>query len=244
MLAKSCTTILLCTLMVAACGDDAASPSPAIYMDPGSVTFTGEAGGSNPAAKSVRVLNTGGGSLSGLTASTTYPAGQPQGWLTATLSQGAAPATLMLAPSMNGLTDGTYTATVQLSANGARNAPQMLEVSLAVAKVVVTCVPAGADFACTFRFTPPAGAPAVTAVAVPGEFNGWNPGNAPMTQENGVWSRTYTLARGEYQYKFHINGNWVGNMCNDQTWGDPTKNFWVHTGATGCRGDNAYILVQ
>jgi hypothetical protein len=235
--------VLLLTLLLAACGEDTASPSPAIYLDPGNVVFSAQAGGASPAAQAVGVLNTGGGSLTGLDHSVTYGQGQPQGWLDATLSQGAAPATLMLRPSLGSLGDGTYTATVTLTAAGARNTPQTLNVALNVAAMEVTCVPAGASFNCTFRYRPPAGAPAVTAVSVPGEFNGWNPGDSPMTQQGGVWSRSYTLAAGEYQYKFHINGNWVDNMCNDQTWGHPAQNNWVHPGATGCHGGNAYIVV-
>jgi hypothetical protein len=243
MRSRHCAIVLLLPLLAAACDDDTSSPTPAIYANPGNVVFSAEAGGANPAPQTVNVLNTGGGSLTGLNATVNYEAGQPTGWLTATLNENAAPATLTLTPTLGSLQDGSYAATVALAASGgARNTPHAMTVVLNVAESMFSCVPSGAQRLCTFRYRPPAGAPALNAIAVPGMFNGWNPGDAPMTEQNGVWSRSYTLDSGEYEYKFHINGEWIGNMCNDGTWGHGT-NRWVHTGAAGCKGDNAYIVV-
>src|SRR5687768_9073678 len=71
----------------------------------------------------------------------------------------------------------------------------------------------------TFTFTPPAGAPEVTSVAVPGSFNlptAWDPTNTDyaMTESGGTWSVEVELEPGTYQYKYHINGAWVENMCD------------------------------
>ena len=39
--------------------------------------------------------------------------------------------------------------------------------------------------------------------------------------DDGVWELTVLdLAAGTYEYKYHINGNWVDNMCDDAEWGD------------------------
>lgn len=76
----------------------------------------------------------------------------------------------------------------------------------------------------TFTFTPPAGAPAVVSVIVPGSFNTpspWDPTNMDyaMTESGGTWSLTVELEPGTYEYKYYINGAWVENMCDDPTWG-------------------------
>ena len=100
-----------------------------------------------------------------------------------------------------------------------------------------------------FFYTPPAGV-TVTSVSVPGEFNGWNPGDADaqMTElPDGRWVAGIELAAGTYQYKFHFNhdasgagGDWAGNMCNDATWGDPDNSNQVDPDLDSCHdGGNA-----
>ncbi|HUF12609.1 MAG TPA: hypothetical protein VMN78_05900 [Longimicrobiales bacterium] len=99
----------------------------------------------------------------------------------------------------------------------------------------------------TFTFDPPAGAPAVTSVTVPGEFNDptqWNTNDldfAMTEQSDDSWALTVELAPGAYEYKYFINGAWVENMCDDATWGDP-----VSPQNEGCAGatNNATITVD
>lgn len=102
------------------------------------------------------------------------------------------------------------------------------------------------DDTVTFTFDAPAGAPAVTSVNVPGEFNDpqWNPSDAAFAmteQSDGSWELTVELAPGTYEYKYYINGAWVENMCDDATWGDP-----VSPQNEGCAGatNNATITVE
>ena len=103
----------------------------------------------------------------------------------------------------------------------------------------------------TFTFTPPAGAPDVVSVTVPGEFNDtivanqWNPADPDfqMTEQgNGTWELTTEIAPGEYEYKYYINGEWVLNMCNDVTWGTPTVVSPQNEGCVGVN-NNATITV-
>lgn len=100
-----------------------------------------------------------------------------------------------------------------------------------------------------FYYTPPAGV-TVTSVSVPGEFNGWNPGDAAAQMielPDGRWVAGIELEPGTYQYKFHFNhdasgagGDWAGNMCNDGTWGDPDNNNQVDPDLDSCHeGGNA-----
>ncbi len=48
-------------------------------------------------------------------------------------------------------------------------------------------------------------------VYVAGTFNNWDPKRHQMkdTKGNGKYTLTLMLPKGEYEYKFVINGNWV-----------------------------------
>ncbi len=61
-------------------------------------------------------------------------------------------------------------------------------------------------------------ADAGSEVFVAGDFNRWDPAAKKLTdrKNNGVYSATVTLAPGEYEYKFVINGTWcVDPNCKE-----------------------------
>ncbi len=110
---------------------------PAIGLASSSVAFSARAGSSNPAPQTVAITNAGPGTLQGLgIAEVRYGAGQPAGWLTASLSSATATAaqasSLQLSASVGGLTAGVYNATVVVSASVAANSPQEVAVTLTV----------------------------------------------------------------------------------------------------------------
>ncbi|HVX40021.1 MAG TPA: Rieske 2Fe-2S domain-containing protein [Gemmatimonadaceae bacterium] len=106
----------------------------AIGLASSTASFTGVAGGANPPTQQLAIANAGGGTLAGLSVGAiAYGAGGgAQRWLVATLTSSAAPATLVLAPSIGALAAGTYTATVPVIASGASNSPQQVTVTLVV----------------------------------------------------------------------------------------------------------------
>jgi alpha-tubulin suppressor-like RCC1 family protein len=119
--------------VAALCNVSVGSP-PAISLSPTSVTFTGTAGGSSPAAQTVAVTNGGGGTLSGLAVGTiSYGAGA-SGWLAAAVTPATAPATVTLTATLGTLSAGTYTATVPVSstAAGVTNSPRSIAVTFTV----------------------------------------------------------------------------------------------------------------
>ncbi|MBC8316777.1 MAG: AAA family ATPase [Desulfobulbaceae bacterium] len=69
-------------------------------------------------------------------------------------------------------------------------------------------------------------APADSQVQIAGDFNGWTPENLHfVTGEGGAfWQKSLTLAAGEYQYKYLVNGNWTQDPENlgmvDDPFGD------------------------
>lgn len=92
-------------------------PAPMIAVNPGSATFAVWGGAAQPpASQAVQITNTGGGTLSGLSASIgSYTGGSPN-WLTATFSGGTtATTTLLLRPNTTALTAATRTAVVTIS---------------------------------------------------------------------------------------------------------------------------------
>jgi hypothetical protein len=92
-------------------------PPPAISVNPTLLTFSA----AGPAQ--VQITNSGGGTLSGLSVTVIYPAGQPTGWLTAAFTGTTAPATLNVTASSLGLSPGAYSATLRITAAGAVNSP-------------------------------------------------------------------------------------------------------------------------
>ncbi len=52
--------------------------------------------------------------------------------------------------------------------------------------------------------------PGASQVSLCGEFNGWSPTATPMKQQDdGRWQVTLSLAPGQYQYKFVVDGEWI-----------------------------------
>jgi hypothetical protein len=66
-----------------------------------------------------------------------------------------------------------------------------------------------------FSFKAPTGA---KAVYLAGEFNGWRPDLDLMSDEDGdgVWTITYPLDSGTYQYKFVADGQWFQDPNNPE----------------------------
>ncbi|MCA9737368.1 MAG: choice-of-anchor D domain-containing protein, partial [Gemmatimonadetes bacterium] len=107
-----------------------APPPPAIGLAPTSLSFSAVQNTSAPAAQTVTVTNTGGQTLSGLTA--TVSAGAAS-WLSATLNGTTAPTSITVQPSTASLSPGTYSGTVTVTAPGAANSPQTVSVTYTVA---------------------------------------------------------------------------------------------------------------
>jgi len=107
-------------------------PLPLIGLSPAALTISDTVLTADPAARTVAVSNAGTGTLSGLSVGTIDYGIGPSGWLTATLSGGAAPATLTLRAAKGTLTSGSYTATVPIASAAAGNTPQNVTVTFDV----------------------------------------------------------------------------------------------------------------
>jgi hypothetical protein len=98
---------------------------PSLSVSPSSLAFNGTAGGSNPAAKTLSVSNTGGGTLD-------WSASENAAWLSVSPASGTGAATITVTPSLTGLSAGTYTTDITVSAVGAGGSPKTIPVTLTV----------------------------------------------------------------------------------------------------------------
>ena len=122
-----------------------AAQPPALAVAPASLAFSGTAGGSNPAAKTLDVSNAGGGSLS-------WTATDDAPWLSVSPASGSGAGTLTVTPSISGLSAGTYTANVTVTASGVAGSPKVIPVTFTVAPPsppVLSVTPATLAFSAT-----------------------------------------------------------------------------------------------
>lgn len=85
---------------------------PVIGLSPTSLIFTGTVGGVNPAAKTISIGNTGGGTLS-------WTASRNAHWLTLSPTSGTGSGSVAVNVNTANLQAGSYTTTITVSANGA-----------------------------------------------------------------------------------------------------------------------------
>jgi glucose/arabinose dehydrogenase len=102
-----------------------AAQPPALGVTPASLAFDATAGGASPAAKSVSVTNTGGGTLA-------FTTSDNASWLAVSPASGTAPASLSVSVNVTGLAAGTYNGAVTVTASGAAGSPATIPVTLTV----------------------------------------------------------------------------------------------------------------
>jgi hypothetical protein len=85
--------------------------NPTIGLSPTSLAFTGSVGGANPAAQTVSIANTGGGTLS-------WSASDNAPWLTVSPASGSGTGTVTATVNTAGLATGTLNATITVTASG------------------------------------------------------------------------------------------------------------------------------
>jgi glucose/arabinose dehydrogenase len=99
---------------------------PALSVSPASLSFTAVEGAAAPPAQSLSVTNTGGGTLS-------FTTSDDATWLAASPASGTAPGSVSVSVNNAGLTRGTYTGNVVVTASGAGGSPKTIPVTLTVA---------------------------------------------------------------------------------------------------------------
>lgn len=99
---------------------------PTIGLSPTSLAFSATTSGTNPASQSVTVTNAGTGTM-------TWSVTDNAGWLTATQSGN----TIVASVNKSGLTAGTHSAAITVTASGATNSPRIIPVTLTLSSGTV-----------------------------------------------------------------------------------------------------------
>lgn len=106
------------------------TPTPSMLLNPASLSFSGIAGGTNPLAKTMNLVNPTGGTL-------TWSMTESAAWLALNTTAGTTTTeTDQVSASVNiqGLAAGTYSTVIAVTASGASNSPQQIPVSLTLSQ--------------------------------------------------------------------------------------------------------------
>lgn len=104
--------------------------TPSILLNPTSLSFSGTAGGANPLAKTMNLVNPTGGTL-------TWNMTESAAWLALNITSGTTTTeTDQISASVgtSGLSAGTYSTIISVTASGASNSPQQIPVSLTLSQ--------------------------------------------------------------------------------------------------------------
>ncbi|MGH7502669.1 MAG: beta strand repeat-containing protein [Longimicrobiales bacterium] len=203
-------------------------PPPVIAVAPASATFRVPAGAAAPSPVTIDIRNDGAGALGGLTASIVYNAGEPTGWLAASLASATAPTTLTLTATPGRLPVGVYTAAVIVSAPDARPAGETLNVVLEILEPEPSIVLGATSIAFTASGSDPApqtvsitnggggllGGLGATITFTSGQPAGWltaslNATTAPATLT--LATQTGSLPIGSYSATVHVDASVADN---------------------------------
>ncbi len=127
-----------------------ASP-PALKANPASLNFTATAGGANPAAQAVTIVNAGSGSLN-------WTAASSQPWLVVSPPSGSGAGGLSVQAMTAGLAAGVYTGSITVNGPGATSQPATVAVKFTVGGPPTSTQPSG-----TSSLNIDCGGPAYTA---------------------------------------------------------------------------------
>jgi glucose/arabinose dehydrogenase len=105
-----------------------------LSVTPGSLSFTGQAGGANPPSQSISVTNPGG-------VSPLWAASSDATWLSVTPAVGIAPFTVSVSVDLSGLVGGTYNGIVTIASTSASGTAKSIPVTLTVASSSTSAFP-------------------------------------------------------------------------------------------------------
>ena len=129
-------TATIPVMFVVSTGSTSTTPSPtatitpSILLNPASLSFSGTAGGTNPLAQTIHLLNPTGGTLS-------WTLAESAPWLALNMTSGTTTTEtdqISASVGISGLGAGTYSTIISVTASGASNSPKQIPVSLTLSQ--------------------------------------------------------------------------------------------------------------
>ena len=108
--------------------------TPSMLLNPASLSFSGTAGGANPLAQTINLLNPTGGTLS-------WTLTESAPWLALNITTGTTTTEtdqISASVGISGLSAGTYSTIISVTASDASNSPQPIPVSLTLSQPTAT----------------------------------------------------------------------------------------------------------
>jgi hypothetical protein len=105
-------------------------PPPSILLNPPSLSFSGIAGGADPLAQTINLVNSAGGTL-------TWSMMESAAWLALNITSGTTTTEsdqVSASVSVQGMVAGAYNTVITVGASGAANSPQQIPVSLTLSQ--------------------------------------------------------------------------------------------------------------
>jgi len=118
-------------------------PKPTIWVSPGSLSFSGQEGGSNPSSQNLRIKNSGGETLN-------YQISSDASWMSVSPASGNSGGdvnTHTVSVDIGGLSAGSHSGTLTISDSNASNNPQTVSVTLQLSsppsdnEISISCSP-------------------------------------------------------------------------------------------------------
>lgn len=122
--------------------------APAIVVSPTAFQFSAQLGGSNPAAQSLLINNTGYGILN-------WIANDNQSWLTVTPASGTAPATVSVAANIAGLAYGEYSGRITIADASGKDSSRTVVVTLNITAPTLKITPGSVTVETRLGVPPP-----------------------------------------------------------------------------------------
>lgn len=118
------------TTTITSTSSSSATAIPSILLNPTSLSFSGTAGGANPLAQTLNISNPTGGTLA-------WTLAESAAWLVLNVTSGTTTTEVdqvSASVGISGLSAGTYSTLVSVTASGASNSPQQIPVSLTLSQ--------------------------------------------------------------------------------------------------------------
>lgn len=176
-----------------------ASTPSALRVSPSTITFSAASGATDPAAQTISITNGGSGNLS-------WTAAKTKSWLSLSSTSGSAPGSISVRASIAGLSAGTYTDVITVSAPGANDSPQQVNVTMTVSGTGSGTPPAPPSGGSAFYVTPTGSASGDGSMSRPWSLAAALAHPSAVKPGDTIWLRAGKYGDGRTTLRSNLSG--------------------------------------